>query len=89
MTAKVESIAAVLDELSASINRIAANSQRSSEMALQTQQEAAEGNRLLSREAIVQIQRSSNDVQEIVKTISDIAGQTNLLSELQQSTGER
>ena len=79
---KVESITAVLDELSASISNIAGSSRRSSELATQTQQEAAEGNRLLSRSraAIVEIQKSSADVQEIVKTISDIAGQTNLLA---------
>jgi methyl-accepting chemotaxis protein len=82
VTDKVESIAAVLDELSASINSIAGSSQRSSELAMQTQHEAAEGNRLLSlsREAIIEIQNSSKDVQEIVKTISEIAGQTNLLA---------
>jgi methyl-accepting chemotaxis protein len=82
VTDKVESIGVVLDELSASIDSISGSSQRSSELAKQTQHEAAEGNRLLSRSraAIVAIQKSSDDVQEIVKTISDIAGQTNLLA---------
>lgn len=82
VTNKVEAIAEVLDELSASINSIAGSSQHSSELALQTQKEAAEGNRLLSlsREAIVEIQKSSKDVQDIVNTISEIAGQTNLLA---------
>ena len=47
-----------------------------------TQIEAKDGNSLLdkSREANGQIQRSSQDVHEIIDTISDIASQTNLLA---------
>ncbi len=79
---KVGEISGVLDELSASIDSISASSQRSTDLASQTQQEAADGNRLLarSREAILQIQKSSHEVQDIVKTISEIASQTNLLA---------
>ncbi|MEI2622724.1 MAG: PAS domain-containing methyl-accepting chemotaxis protein [Giesbergeria sp.] len=82
VTDKVTAISAVLDELSASIDSISASSRRSTDLAMQTQQEAAEGNRLLarSREAIGQIQKSSHEVQEIVQTISEIASQTNLLA---------
>ena len=82
ITDKVTAISAVLDELSASIDSISASSRRSTDLAMQTQQEAAEGNRLLarSREAIGQIQKSSHEVQEIVQTISEIASQTNLLA---------
>ena len=72
----------VLEELSASIDSISKNSQQSNAQAQQTQQEAADGNRLLkrSRDSIVQIQKSSQSVQEIVDTIGEIAGQTNLLA---------
>jgi methyl-accepting chemotaxis protein len=79
---KVVAISAVLDELSASIDSIAQNSRASALLASQTQQEAADGNRLLSRsrESIVQIQKSSQSVQEIVDTIGEIASQTNLLA---------
>ena len=79
---KVAAISVVLDELSASIDSISKNSQQSNSQAQQTQAEAADGNRLLkrSRESIVQIQKSSQSVQEIVDTIGEIAGQTNLLA---------
>lgn len=79
---KVSAITAVLDELSASIDSIARNSTRSNGMGQQTQREAADGSRLLarSRESIVQIQKSSQSVQEIINTIGDIASQTNLLA---------
>ena len=79
---KVRAITEVLEELSQSIGNISRSSQRSSELAQQTQQEATDGNRLLgkSRDAIVEIQKSSQDVHEIINTISDIASQTNLLA---------
>lgn len=80
--AKVRDIGAVLDQLSASINTISRSSERSRDMAVETQHEAKEGNGLLekSRDAIQQIQRSSREVHEIIDTISDIANQTNLLA---------
>jgi methyl-accepting chemotaxis protein len=79
---KVEGITGVLDELATSINTITRNSERSRDIAVETQIEAKEGNNLLdkSREAIGQIQRSSQDVHDIIDTISDIASQTNLLA---------
>jgi methyl-accepting chemotaxis protein len=79
---KVEGITGVLGELTTSINTITRNSERSRDIAVETQIEAKEGNGLLdkSREAIGQIQRSSQDVHEIIDTISDIASQTNLLA---------
>jgi len=79
---KVTAITSVLDELSASVDSIYKNSNQSTQQARQTQQEAADGSRLLarSRESIVQIQKSSQSVQEIVTTIGEIASQTNLLA---------
>jgi methyl-accepting chemotaxis protein len=79
---KVTGITGVLGELATSINTITRNSERSRDIAVETQIEAKEGNSLLdkSRDAIGQIQRSSQDVHEIIDTISDIANQTNLLA---------
>ncbi|MEY4755383.1 MAG: hypothetical protein RJA34_281, partial [Pseudomonadota bacterium] len=79
---KVSAISDVLEELSASIDSIAKNAARSSELAQTTQHEAADGTRLLarSRESIMQIQNSSRDINDIIKTIGDIAAQTNLLA---------
>ena len=79
---KVAAITEVLEELSQSIGNISRSSERSAELAKQTQQEALDGNRLLgkSRDAILEIQKSSRDVHDIINTISDIASQTNLLA---------
>ena len=79
---KVADITQVLGELTRSIESIAGNSERSRDLAVQTQQEARDGNELLdrSREAILEIQKSSRDVHDIIDTISDIASQTNLLA---------
>jgi len=79
---KVAGITGVLNELATSIGTITRNSERSRDIAVETQHEAKEGNSLLdkSREAIGQIQRSSRDVHDIIDTISDIASQTNLLA---------
>jgi methyl-accepting chemotaxis protein len=79
---KVADITQVLGELTRSIESIAGNSERSRDLAVQTQQEARDGNELLdrSRDAILEIQKSSRDVHDIIDTISDIASQTNLLA---------
>jgi len=79
---KVKAITEVLEELSTAIGSISQGSEKSTQLAQLTQQEAEEGNRLLgkSRAAIVEIQKSSQDVHEIINTISDIASQTNLLA---------
>lgn len=82
VSAKVKAIAGVLSELTQSIAAIAQGSQQSSELATRTQQDAAEGSKLLarSRQSIGAIQQASGNVREIIDTISDIAGQTHLLA---------
>lgn len=82
ITEKVSAISSVLGDLSGSITSITDSSQRSNGLAQQTQQEAEDGSRLLtrSRQAIVDIQKSSDDIHEIIETISEIAGQTHLLA---------
>lgn len=79
---KVESITRILDELSASIDSISKSSEHSNALAQKTQQHAADGSGVLKRsqEAIQAIQKSSNDINEIINTIADIASQTNLLA---------
>ncbi len=79
---KVKAMTRVLDGLALSVRSIADSSQRTSDMATQTRDQAADGTRLLtrSREAIGAIEQSSKDVHEIIDTISDIAGQTHLLA---------
>ena len=79
---KVRDMKRVLDGLAQSVRSIAASSQRTSDMATQTRDQAADGTRLLSRsrEAIGAIEQSSKDVHDIIDTISDIAGQTHLLA---------
>ena len=79
---KIREITEVLEELSTSIRSIEQNAQLSNGLAQQTQKEAKDGHQLLGKslDAIHEIQRSSQDVHEIVGTISDIANQTNLLA---------
>jgi methyl-accepting chemotaxis protein len=79
---KVKAISSVLAELTQSIAGIAHGAQQSAGLAGQTQSEAADGSKLLTRskDAIVAIQQSSGAVHEIIDTISDIAGQTHLLA---------
>ncbi|WP_426190798.1 methyl-accepting chemotaxis protein [Massilia sp. DWR3-1-1] len=82
IVSKVKAMTSVLDQLGQSVGSIADSSLRSSQMATQTREQAADGARLLtrSREAIGAIEQSSKDVHEIIDTISDIAGQTHLLA---------
>jgi methyl-accepting chemotaxis protein len=80
--ATVEEMNASIEELTASITSIAENSRKANELAKSTQQEAELGNRavLKSIEAMELINKSSEDISEIIKVISEIASQTNLLA---------
>ncbi|UWQ78211.1 PAS domain S-box protein [Leisingera sp. S132] len=77
-----EEISASVEELSASIDSIAQNSNHSDEIAQKTKEEADLGAKAIERsiEAMDLINASSEEISEIVKTISEIAGQTNLLA---------
>ncbi|HSI50188.1 MAG TPA: PAS domain-containing methyl-accepting chemotaxis protein [Ideonella sp.] len=79
---KVDEMTAVLRDMTGSIQRVARSSEATSTLAVQTQREAGAGNELLqrSREASLQIERSSIEIEEIVGTIGDIASQTHLLA---------
>jgi len=79
---KVGAISEVLDDLANSIAKISTGSEHSNGLAQQTQREAEDGSRLLtkSRQAVVEIQKSSDNIHEIVETITEIASQTHLLA---------
>ncbi|WP_234988852.1 methyl-accepting chemotaxis protein [Tropicibacter naphthalenivorans] len=77
-----EEISASVEELSASIDSIAHNSVLSDEIAKRTKDEADIGAQAIDRsiEAMDLINASSEEINEIVKVISEIASQTNLLA---------
>ena len=80
--ATVEQMNASIDGLTYSINSIAENVSSADYLARTTQQEAEAGARAVAKsiEAMDLINRSSEDIGEIVKVISEIANQTNLLA---------
>lgn len=80
--ATTEEINASIEELSASIDSIAQNSKSADQLAQTTQNEAQEGSKAIAQsiESMELINQSSEDINEIVKVISDIASQTNLLA---------
>ncbi|MRW84712.1 PAS domain S-box protein [Pseudoduganella sp. FT26W] len=80
--ATVEQMNASIDGLTSSINTIAGNTSDADAMAKSTQNEAEIGAKAVAKsiEAMDLINRSSEDIGEIVKVISDIANQTNMLA---------
>jgi methyl-accepting chemotaxis protein len=80
--ATVEEMNASIDGLTNSINVIANNTADADTLAKATQQEAEAGARAVAKsiEAMDLINRSSEDIGEIVKVISEIANQTNMLA---------
>jgi methyl-accepting chemotaxis protein len=80
--ATVEQMNASIDGLTSSINVIANNTADADTMAKTTQHEAEAGARAVAKsiEAMDLINRSSEDIGEIVKVISEIANQTNMLA---------
>lgn len=80
--ATTEEMNASVEELSASIDSIAQNAKSADEVARQTQAEADLGSQSIARsiEAMDLINKSSEEISEIVKVISEIASQTNLLA---------
>jgi methyl-accepting chemotaxis protein len=77
-----EEISASVEELSASIDSITQNSAVSDSIAQKTKDEADVGSQAIERsiEAMDLINASSEEISEIVKVISEIASQTNLLA---------
>ena len=82
VSSRVAGIGDVMHELAGAIDSIGQGTAHASTIAQQTEQHARQGRVLLGQsiDSILEIQKSSQDVQEIVGTISDIAIQTNLLA---------
>ena len=80
--ATVEEMNASIDGLTNSIDTIANNTGNADQLAKATQQEAEAGAKAVAKsiEAMDLINRSSEDIGEIVKVISEIASQTNMLA---------
>jgi methyl-accepting chemotaxis protein len=80
--ATTEEMNASVEELSASIDSIAQNCKGADGIAKTTQTEADAGSKALSKsiEAMDLINKSSEEISEIIKVISEIASQTNLLA---------
>lgn len=80
--ATTEEMNASVEELTASINSIAQNTKNADAVAKATYAEAEVGTRAIAKaiEAMDLISKSSEDISEIVKVISEIASQTNLLA---------
>ncbi len=80
--ATVEEMNASIDGLTSSINSIAGSTRNADQLAKATQGEAELGAKAVAKsiEAMELINRSSEDIGEIVKVISEIANQTNMLA---------
>ena len=80
--ATVEEMNASIEEFTASIASIAENTKKANELAKVTQKEAEVGSQAIAKsvEAMELINKSSEDISEIIKVISEIASQTNLLA---------
>lgn len=79
---RVAGMGDVMQELAGAIDSIGKSAAQANLIAQQTEQHAQQGGVLLGQsiESILEIQKSSQDVHEIVNTISEIATQTNLLA---------
>ncbi|WP_248323831.1 MULTISPECIES: PAS domain-containing methyl-accepting chemotaxis protein [unclassified Caballeronia] len=82
MQASLIAMSEKIDELSQSIDGIATRTREATAVATETQAEADTGGRTLaeSMSAIKEIEQSSAGISEVVKVISEIATQTNMLA---------
>lgn len=78
----VEELAASINEISNNINRNAAGAQEASRRSMEVGTEAGESNRRMHDmlDAMSEINASSGEIGKIIKTIEDIAFQTNILA---------
>ena len=80
--ATTEEMSGCVEELSASIDSIAQNTKAADEQARQTQDQAEQGAKAVeeSIDAMAMINKSSEEIKDILGVISEIASQTNLLA---------
>ncbi|MFK7912340.1 MAG: PAS domain S-box protein [Pseudomonadales bacterium] len=80
--ATTEEMSGCVEELSASIDSIAQNSKLADEQAKTTRSDAEEGGKAIAQsiEAMDLINRSSEEIKDILAVIGEIASQTNLLA---------
>ena len=80
--AAIEETSASLEEVSSMIHSTAKNAEQAKQLATQTRESAQEGVRSMAAmtTAMADIERSSSDVAKIVKSIDEIAFQTNILA---------
>ncbi|WP_101910405.1 methyl-accepting chemotaxis protein [Marasmitruncus massiliensis] len=78
----IEELSATINEISGQIRQNAQNAQQSDKMVLETVAEIEHGNQQMSRlvEAMNDISGTSGEIGKIIKTIDDIAFQTNILA---------
>ena len=78
----VEELAASINEISSNINRNAESAQEASKKSVAVGEEAGESNRRMHDmlQAMADINASSGEIGKIIKTIEDIAFQTNILA---------
>ena len=82
LSATTEEMNASVEELTASIHSIAQNAKNTDSIARGTQSEAESGSIAITKamDSMDVLQQSSEDMSEIIKVISEIASQTNLLA---------
>jgi PAS domain-containing protein len=82
LCATTEEMNASVEELTASIHTIAQNAKGTDAVARSTQDEAEQGSSAITKaiESMEVLRQSSEDMSEIVKVISEIASQTNMLA---------
>ena len=82
LSATTEEMNVTVEELTASIKSIATNARNTDSIARGTQSEAEAGSTAITKaiETMEALRQSSEDMAEIIKVISEIASQTNLLA---------
>ena len=80
--ATLEEVAATMEEVSTSVSQAAANSDRADRISKMTMEAVLSGEDSITetREAMGQLQQSSQQIGEIIQTVNDLAFQTNLLA---------
>ncbi|MCP1102498.1 methyl-accepting chemotaxis protein [Aequitasia blattaphilus] len=78
----VEQLAATINEISATVKRNAENAEKANELSEKAGTEIFEGNKKMDEmtKAMTAIKEASGEINKIIKTIEDIAFQTNILA---------